>query len=69
MPDTNQVIIDYTNHRGERAKRVILPINIVYEATDWHPEAQWILRAYDVEKAAFRAFAMKDIHSWQSVEG
>ena len=59
------VIIDYTNHRGERRKRKILPHNIGFKATEWHPEMQWVLSAYDFEKDAMRSFAFKDIHGWE----
>ena len=59
-----QVVIDYTNHRGERAPRRILPLRIVWESSQWHPAEQWILVAVDIEKGVERSFAMKDIHSW-----
>jgi len=59
-----EVVIDYTNWRGERALRHIRPLTIRFEATEWHPEEQWILRAVDVERGATRDFAMSSIHSW-----
>jgi predicted DNA-binding transcriptional regulator YafY len=62
-----KVQILYTNYRGETAVRTILPIKIWFGATDWHPEAQWLLDAIDFEKGAKRSFALKDIKSW-SVE-
>ena len=58
-------VIDYTNHRGERSKRRIRPHTIQYENSEWHPETQWILHAYDLTKGSHREFAMKDIHSWE----
>lgn len=58
------VIIDYTNWRGERALRLIVPIRVYWGSNDWHKDPQWLLDADDVEKAATRTFAMKDIHSW-----
>lgn len=61
------VTIDYTNYRGERATRRICPESISFQSNHWHPESQWLLTAFDVEKGANRTFAMKDIHSW-SVE-
>lgn len=54
----------YTNYRGETAIRIIIPSKIWYGETEWHPGAQWILDALDVEKQAMRSFAMKDIKSW-----
>jgi predicted DNA-binding transcriptional regulator YafY len=59
------VFIDYTNHRGERAWRSVTPISIRFGSTEWHPEAQWLLRAYTVDRGAEREFAMKDIHAWR----
>ena len=58
------VTIDYTNYRGERSTRKIVPKNIWFGKTEWHPEEQWLLDAIDIEKDAIRNFAMKDIHSW-----
>jgi predicted DNA-binding transcriptional regulator YafY len=58
------VEIDYTNHAGERGRRRILPLRMTFKSTEWHPVAQWILDAFDVDKLAERSFAVKDIHSW-----
>jgi predicted DNA-binding transcriptional regulator YafY len=65
-PDTSggRVMIDYTNHRGERATRTITPRGINWGSTEWHPEPQWLLLAWDHGKNAFRDFAIKDIHDW-----
>lgn len=59
-----QVIIDYTNWRGERGLRRIIPLSIQFENSEWHPDTQWILHAVDVERGATREFAMVSIHSW-----
>lgn len=59
------VIIDYTNHRGERAERTIEPGSWYFGKTEWHPEEQWLMYAFDVKKDVFRTFAQKDIHSWR----
>lgn len=59
-----EVLIDYTNYRGERGSRLIRPLSIRFEKTEYHPEIQWILRAIDINKGATRDFAIKDIHSW-----
>ena len=58
------VEIDYTNHAGERALRSILPLRMTFKSTQWHPSAQWILEAFDIDKVAERSFAVKDIHTW-----
>lgn len=62
--DRETVVITYTNWRGERGQRVIVPLTIRFESTEWHPDEQWILRAIDIDKGATRDFAMKDIESW-----
>lgn len=67
MDLTQDVMIDYTNYRGERSMRRIRPISMNFVSNEWHPEEQWLLTADDVEKAAIREFAMKDIHSWQPI--
>jgi predicted DNA-binding transcriptional regulator YafY len=62
------VIIDYTNHRGERRERRILPqpAGVRFDRTPWHPEPQWLLLAWDFEKGAMRDFAMTGIHGWRA---
>lgn len=59
------VIIDYTNHRGERALRGVHPYDISFNSTEWHPMPQWVLRAHDYNKSAVRDFALLSVHSWQ----
>lgn len=60
------VKIKYTNYRGETGVREIEPIQIWFGATEWHPELQWLLDAFDIEKGAQRSFAVKDISEWLS---
>lgn len=62
---TLHVRIDYTNWRGERASRVIVPDNIFFGSNEWHPELQWLLNAWDAEKDDNRTFAMANIHKWE----
>jgi predicted DNA-binding transcriptional regulator YafY len=67
MSDHLFVEIDYVNWRGERSKRIISPGILRFAATEWHPEPQWLLSAWDVAKEAPRDFALKDILSWAPV--
>lgn len=61
-----QVIIDYTNWRGERAERRITPHTMRWGKNAFHgEEPQWLLEAFDEEKKGWRTFAMKDIHAWR----
>lgn len=50
----------YKNYRGETSERSIVPSGIRWGCNQWHPEHQWILRAWDFEKKDFRDFALKD---------
>ena len=58
------VTILYTNYRGERGKRFIVPRSIWFGCTEWHPENQWLLEAYDLDKQALRSFALQDLEMW-----
>ena len=64
------VTIDYTNWRGERRKRQIVPLALDYNIRPpYYTTYQWLLTARDVEKNyALRTFAMRNIHSWEPVE-
>ena len=44
------VTIDYTNWRGERSKRRVIPLAISFENNEWHPDTQWLLMAADMDK-------------------
>lgn len=61
---TQSVTIDYTNWKGERDVRHILPLRVFFGHNEWHTEPQWLIEAHDLDKSALRTFAMKDIHSW-----
>jgi len=60
------VTVMYTNWRGESRNRTIVPKSLRFGSTEWHPDPQWLLRALDVEKNAYREFALKDFGSPQS---
>jgi len=61
----HSVVIDYTNWKGDRRKRTIIPHRVDFENTEWHPVTQWLLEAVDCEDGKLKQFAMKDIHSWE----
>ena len=52
--------IIYKNWRGEEGIRHILPIRIFYDSTEWHPEKQWLIEVYDLDKKANRDYALYD---------
>ena len=59
------VTIDYTNYRGERALRRVIPMGLRFGSNAWHKESQWLLEVFDEERQHVREFAMKDIHGWK----
>lgn len=65
---SGEVDIDYTNYRGERGVRTIIPYAVNYCANEWHPERQWLVYAIDKDRGVRRVFALKDIHSWKEKE-
>lgn len=72
MPNPNaakhsleEVVIDYTNWKGERRNRRIRPHHMMFTRTKYHPERGWILIALDIEKGEMREFACRNIHSWK----
>lgn len=48
----------YTNWEGNTRLRRILPLGIRWGATEWHPEPQWLLKAWDCDKGVEREFAL-----------
>lgn len=61
-----RVEILYTNYKGERAWRRILPLKIWFGSTEWHPAEQWFMDAEDIDRKATRSFALCDIVNWRS---
>lgn len=52
--------LTYTNWRGETSDRELHLVRIWWGETEWHPEPQLLLSAFDYEKNAYRDFAVKD---------
>lgn len=57
---THPIGVVYRNHRGEVSTRRIIPRDIRYGATRWHPELQWLLDCWDLDKNAERTYALRD---------
>ena len=57
----------YTNYRGETGRRKIVPSSLRFGSTEFHPEPQWLLEAFDLEKQAARTFAMAAIQEWKQL--
>jgi predicted DNA-binding transcriptional regulator YafY len=57
------VQFEYRNHRGEEATRTVRPIRLWFGSTAWHPEPQWLLECFDLDKQATRDYAMSGVLS------
>ncbi|MDP9675356.1 putative DNA-binding transcriptional regulator YafY [Paenibacillus jamilae] len=61
MDFNKKLMFEYKNYKGEVSLRHVYPQGIRYGSTEWHPEEQWLLKAWDYAKGEYREFAMKDI--------
>lgn len=70
-PEDRALYLLYKNHRGEVAWRWVVPLERApeYTTTPHHPEAQWIMRVFDLDKGEERSYAMKDILEVRKYEG
>ena len=58
---SKSIKVKYKNWKGEVGIRNIIPQNIYYGNTEFHPEDQWLLDVFDVDKDALRTYALMDI--------
>ena len=65
MTSHRSVVIDYTNWKGNRATRKVIPDEVYFGESEYHDGRQWLLKAFDLNKREWRTFTMKDIHSWR----
>jgi hypothetical protein len=54
----------YTNFRGEKRVRRIVPLHIYFGKTKHHEYDQWLVCVNDVEKGEERVYALRDIEQW-----
>lgn len=52
----------YTNWKGEASWRRVRPDCVYFGSSAYHPEPQWLMDAYDVDRQSSRTFALKDVH-------
>lgn len=57
MNGMSPLYITYRNWRGETRERQIRPTRVWFGSTEWHPEPQWLMDAWDLESDAARTFA------------
>lgn len=53
---------DYVNYKGKKDTREAVPLYVHHGSSEWHPEPQWMMRAYDCFKCEERDFALKDMY-------
>jgi hypothetical protein len=52
----------YKNYRGELSSRHVRPLGPPrWGTSEWYPEPQWLLMAWDLDKGAAREFALDNI--------
>ncbi len=59
--DVKPIKIKYRNWKGEIGVRTIFPDETWFGFTEFHPTPQFLMKAWDVDKQAFRDFALMDI--------
>ena len=63
-----RVELDYTNWRGERRIRRVVPNGcMTFESNAWHPEPQWLMWATDEKGEDLKGYAVAGIHSCKPV--
>lgn len=64
-PDTAKAIkVRYKNWRGEVANRTIIPQELYWGTTEYHPQEQWLLKVWDVDRNAERVYALQEIEEF-----
>ena len=60
---SNSIKFEYTNWKGVKSKRNIIPIKLIFESNQYHGDNKniWLLMAFDIDKQDVRSFAVKDI--------
>jgi predicted DNA-binding transcriptional regulator YafY len=56
-----RIRFSYSNWRGESAERDVEVVSLVFGHSEWHPDPQWLLEAYDHDRRAVRLFALRDM--------
>lgn len=67
--DSQAVRFEYSNHRGERGQRHVVPLRIWYGTDQWHPEPGWRLQGFDLDRQAERSFNVAFIVGWEPARG
>jgi len=60
MSSPAQIRFSYVNYRDEHSMRCATPMRFWFGATEYHPDPQWIMTAFDHGKKQDRDFALAD---------
>ena len=60
-PETLMIKVLYKNYRGEESERQIIPLQIYFGSTEFHPKDQWLMKVWDCDRNDYRTYAFKDI--------
>lgn len=52
---------EFTNHRQEQSKRVVIARALRWGTTPWHTELQFFLDGFDIQKQESRSFPLTSI--------
>jgi len=65
--DINELVahLVYKNYKGEIGERKIIPIDVYFGSNEYHKSMQWLMKVWDLDKNAFRDYALKDIVEWK----
>ena len=58
------LIFRYKNWQDGVEVRHVIPVEVFWGKTEWHPKEQWLMKAWDLDKDAERTFAVKDIQEF-----
>jgi hypothetical protein len=61
ISEGNIIEFSNANWRGEKGYRKVRVVSLAWGSTEYHPEDQWLLVGFDLDKQAERIFAMKDM--------
>jgi predicted DNA-binding transcriptional regulator YafY len=67
--DAHVITFDYTNHKGQSARRRIRPLRVWYGTSDYHLGEHWYLRAHDLDKQADRDFQLAGMRDIEEEKG
>lgn len=59
----------YRNHRGEERTVRVLDGHIWHGVSAHYPEPQALLTAWDIDRAAWRTYALSRVIAWNVEEG